>query len=190
MQRLIACSKNAEEYFTGNHHRMVRRPVRCPNCNSIRSLWALGYYRRYVSAHSRDALLISIRRFRCVHCRKTVSLLPQFAQPYRLVCNHLISAYFSGRRKSLAVIHWEAPLRQYWKRFLFWLPVLAKTIDHQYGRPPPISEPATWWYFLVHQHRGLNRTMPRLLRDFQITPFGRYSCHKPVLAEQQLHRPF
>lgn len=190
MQLLIAVSTSAEDYFAEDRHLSLRPPIRCPHCDGIRSLWALGYYRRYVSVRSRDAMLISIRRFRCIHCRKTVSLLPQFAQPYRLVCNSLINAYFSGRRKNLSVIHWEAPLRQYWKRFLFWLPVLAETIEHQYGRPPPTSEPAAWWYFLVHQHHGLNRTMARLLRDFQITPFGRYRCHKSALEEQQLHRPF
>ncbi len=184
MQCLIAVSTSAEDYFAEDRHRSVRPPIRCPHCDGLRSLWALGYYQRYVSTRARNALLISIRRFRCVLCKRTVSLLPQFAQPYRLVCNSLISMYFSGRRKNLAMLHWEAPLRQYWRRFLFWLPTLAKTIEHQYGRPPPTSEPAAWWYFLVHQHRGLNRAMMGLLRDFQITPFGRYRCHQSIPAEE------
>ena len=183
MQCLVAVSKTSNEYLKGELHRIIRPPLRCPHCQKPGTLWALGYYQRYISLLTRSVTLISVRRFRCVICRKTVSLLPLFAQPYRTICNDVIHAYFSGRRRSLIVIHWEVTLQQYWKRFAKWLPQLAKFVGNHYGLSPPISEPPAWWFFLTHYHRGLNRATSRLVRDFSITPFGRYRCHTPNRSE-------
>jgi hypothetical protein len=49
-------------------------------------------------------VLIAVRRFVCRHSPVTVSCLPQFAQPYRLVCNETIEAFFAGNLLELTHI--------------------------------------------------------------------------------------
>jgi len=67
-------------------------------------------------------------------CRKTVSLLPAFAQPYRVVRNETIQAYLSeSRRMRMDALHWEETIRRYWKRFLAWLPELSTMVGEHYG---------------------------------------------------------
>ena len=48
-------------------------------------------------------VLIAVRRFVCRHCPVTVSCLPQFAQPYRLVCNETIEAFFAGEKDRVEI---------------------------------------------------------------------------------------
>ena len=55
---------------------------------------ALGYYSRNVTSPKRGVLRIFVRRFRCCECGKTVSVLPSFVQPYRLVLNLTINEFF------------------------------------------------------------------------------------------------
>lgn len=77
-----------------------------PHCRRIKTLCALGYYVRNLSRLGAGALQLSVRRFRCCVCRKTVSLLPAFAQPYRFVQNHTIEYFVRGG--PFSDTQWEA----------------------------------------------------------------------------------
>lgn len=53
---------------------------RCPDCNDI--MIKNGFYSRYVITIFGKSYLLYIQRYRCIHCNKTVSILPSFLLPY------------------------------------------------------------------------------------------------------------
>ena len=57
------------------------RPDRCPQCEAHRPLRAHGFYTRTLVGIAFDGT-IRIRRYLCCCCKRTVSLLPEFALPY------------------------------------------------------------------------------------------------------------
>lgn len=57
------------------------RPASCPQCQANQPLVAHGFYTRTIVDTGFDGS-IRIRRYLCQACRRTVSLLPQFALPY------------------------------------------------------------------------------------------------------------
>ena len=57
------------------------RPTHCPQCQSKHPLTAHGFYTRTLIDSTFDGL-IRVRRYLCGTCRRTVSLLPEFALPY------------------------------------------------------------------------------------------------------------
>ena len=59
------------------------RPDHCPQCQAAQGLTAHGFYRRSLVDAGFDGW-IRVRRYLCRCCKRTVSLLPQFALPYLL----------------------------------------------------------------------------------------------------------
>jgi Domain of unknown function (DUF6431) len=57
------------------------RPNQCPQCQAQHSLTAHGFYSRTLVEAGFDGS-IRVRRYLCRSCRRTVSLLPEFALPY------------------------------------------------------------------------------------------------------------
>ncbi len=57
------------------------RPARCPQCEARQPLTAHGFYHRTLVDAAFDGV-IRVRRYLCRTCRRTVSLLPEFALPY------------------------------------------------------------------------------------------------------------
>jgi hypothetical protein len=57
------------------------RPSRCPQCESMDAMVCHGFYARTVEDQA-EAFVIRVRRYFCVVCRRTVSLLPEFVLPY------------------------------------------------------------------------------------------------------------
>lgn len=57
------------------------RPDHCPQCEAHHPLRAHGFYRRTLVDIAFDGT-IRIRRYLCCCCKRTVSLLPEFALPY------------------------------------------------------------------------------------------------------------
>ena len=85
-----------EVYADTDYQRQVVPSAEGPNCGVRDSLEPLGYYSRGITSTGRDVLRILIRRFRCTTCFRTVSVLPSFAHPYRLVASATVSQFFSG----------------------------------------------------------------------------------------------
>lgn len=54
---------------------------RCPHCQAKRNLYRHGYYERNALA-GQDVYRIWIAGYRCVICKKTVTVLPTFLLPY------------------------------------------------------------------------------------------------------------
>ena len=57
------------------------RPDHCPQCEAHRPLRAHGFYTRTLVDIAFDGT-IRVRRYLCCCCKRTVSLLPEFALPY------------------------------------------------------------------------------------------------------------
>ena len=179
MQIIVRVTWTAEDHLVAQKQCRMARPPRCPNCSAARSLVALGYYERWLSGTKGKDLRLSVRRFRCRACARTVSLLPDFAQPYRLVRNTAIERCFSGDPKGMEPQRNTTLLRCYWRRFTRWLPELRRTVGAGFGRSPPASRPQRWWVFLMDSTGDLARATRRLVEQMRVTVFGRYRCHQP-----------
>jgi hypothetical protein len=72
------------------------RPDHCPQCEAKTPLRAHGFYRRTLVEIDFDGM-IRVRRYLCHACKRTVSLLPQFALPYLRVGISVISRFLVAR---------------------------------------------------------------------------------------------
>ena len=72
------------------------RPDHCPQCHAAHALTAHGFYRRTLVDAGFDGS-IRVRRYLCRPCRRTVSLLPQFALPYLRFSVAVIGLFLMAR---------------------------------------------------------------------------------------------
>jgi transposase-like protein len=72
------------------------RPDHCPQCQARQPLIAHGFYRRTLVDAGFDGT-IQVRRYLCRSCRRTVSLLPEFALPYLRFGLTVISLFLVAR---------------------------------------------------------------------------------------------
>ena len=72
------------------------RPDHCPQCEARRPLTAHGYYSRTLVDVEFDGS-IRVRRYLCRSCKRTVSLLPEFALPYLRFSISVISLFLVAR---------------------------------------------------------------------------------------------
>lgn len=72
------------------------RPTQCPQCDRKQSLTGHGFYRRTIADRAFNGV-INIRRYLCRACRRTVSLLPEFALPYLRFSIPVIAAFLTSQ---------------------------------------------------------------------------------------------
>jgi hypothetical protein len=96
MQILQRFSGSIQQYLQEIADPDRYRPDSCPQCHSKCSLTAHGFYSRTLVDVSFDGA-IRIRRYLCLLCRRTVSLLPEFALPYLRSSVSLIGAFLTAR---------------------------------------------------------------------------------------------
>ncbi len=118
--------------FAGPIHRYLEqitdpdlyRPDHCPLCQARHSLIAWGFYSRsLVDLEFDDS--IRIRRYLCISCRRTVSLLPEFALPYlrfsiAIISVFLVARLLEGRTLKAAAVAASQPDMPY-QRGQFWI---------------------------------------------------------------------
>jgi len=80
------------------------RPDHCPQCEAHQPLSAHGFYSRTLVDVALDGV-IRVRRYLCRCCRRTISLLPEFALPY-LRFSITVIALFAHLR--LHLLGWPA----------------------------------------------------------------------------------
>ena len=182
MQIICTVSLSPDCYANESFHRNIKPPIECPHCNIRGTLAALGYYSRNVTSTKRGVLSIFVRRFRCRLCGRTVSILPSFAQPYRLVLNSTTNEFFGGTLGTNA-LSWLPLLQQYWNRFTKWIPEINRVIKSVVERSPPHPDAAGWWQVLVAAFGDLEKIPATLVSRFGVTLFGRYRCHSPCAEE-------
>ncbi len=145
MQNIIPTSLTPEQYAQQQYDKQVRPPELCPNCDQPHGLEALGYYSRFITQAIATVLEIWIRRFLCRHCRISVSCLPQFAQPYRLVNTQTVEAGFPGQNTRPAVQRWACLIAAYWRRFEQHLPGLLERVGSAFGALPLQATARDFW---------------------------------------------
>lgn len=178
MQIIRPVAVSPEQYANEDLQQTIKPPTRCPHCGAQEALMALGYYSRHLTSVERSVLRIFVRRFRCCICQKTVSILPSFAQPYRLVLNVTINEFFNGT-VSAHGLKWLSLLKQYWNRFKKWLPAVESTIASLVERSPPSSDPIGWWQIIVQEFGNLESITTTLVS--RLPPLD------DTLAEHQSH---
>lgn len=72
------------------------RPDHCPQCEAKQPLAGHGFYRRTLVDRVFDGV-IRVRRYLCRLCRRTVSLLPEFALPWLRFSLTVISLFLVAR---------------------------------------------------------------------------------------------
>jgi len=140
-------------------------------------LGAHGYYQRYVTGSTKKELLIAVRRFKCRSCTVTVSCLPSFAQPYKLVNNDTITDGFNGKQTPL-VERWAGLIASYLREFESHLPELVRRVGNVFG-PLKVNQSAQdFWLLLIRRCRDLGRATAILVEQFHTCLFGTYRCHQ------------
>ena len=95
------------------------RPACCPQCQAKQPLTAHGFYTRTLVDVAFDGL-IRVRRYLCQFCRRTVSLLPEFALPYLRFSIAVISLWLLARLLPASPGRTAPPPMPY-QRGQFWL---------------------------------------------------------------------
>jgi transposase-like protein len=100
------------------------RPDHCPQCQAAHALLAHGFYRRTLVDAGFDGS-IRVRRYLCRSCRRTVSLLPQFALSYlrfsvAVIGLFLMARLRAGRTRAAAAALAGLPSMPY-QRGQFWV---------------------------------------------------------------------
>lgn len=72
------------------------RPTHCPQCQAQRSLTAHGFYSRTLVDAGFDGS-IRVRRYLCRSCKRTVSLLPEFALPFLRFSVSILALFLAAR---------------------------------------------------------------------------------------------
>ena len=140
--------------------------------------WLQGVYERNISNKS-SSLRIIILRYFCKPTGATVSLLPDFAQPYRLLQSDLIEAYFFERANG-CIDSWLDLLKSYRRCFETWHIELSAVVGFALGRAPPAMGSSAVEYFkwLVGAcGKSLGNVTRTLTKQLKVSTFGRYQCH-------------
>ena len=178
MQTIFPTSLTPEQYAEQKQHTQVKPPEICPNCLAAFTLEALAYYRRYITTAAALVLQIKVRRFLCWICKVSVSCLPSFAQPYRVVNTPTVEAGFNGQTQRPEVQRWAGLIAVYWQRFQTHLPTLVRQVGNAFG-PVPLQPTAPgFWRQLLKQGGDLAGITRQLIHQFHTCLFGTYRCHQ------------
>lgn len=178
MQLIYTTFESVEEYQSRQTHARLSGPRACPNCGRPARLHSHGTYQRYTTSSGPGTPKISIRRFCCPACRRTVSLLPSFAQPYRLVLNDTIDAWASGERSRADVRRWTMRIKHYWNQYRRWLPIFRLKVSG-FLSARRHHTPEAVWNEVLRRTGSLAAATAHLTERYQVTMFGEYKCHLP-----------
>ncbi len=183
MQKIVRVKVSVEAYVREQAHRQMSPPSQCPNCGRFHRLWAHGYYRRYSTESVGKPIAFRVRRFLCTYCRVTVSCLPCFAQPYRLVNHTTLDAFLKGRTRRRDVEAQQELLGRYLRRFAEWRPELLHIIGHRFGRASPKEDATAFLRRAVATCGSASKLTVHLVEQFRTTCFGTYRCHQAFFAQ-------
>lgn len=158
----------------------MKRPDLCPNCGSLKKLWSHGCYTRGVSSQRGGfPVIINVKRYICRQCRRTTSLLPAFAQPYRLVRNGAIEDYFKYGVVDQSNLKWLGLLIRYKKVFEAKWPLIRKFRSGMTESEMSDSNVGSAWWQLEDWLGSVADATRSLSFCHRVTLFGCYRCHWP-----------
>ena len=169
--QILCTVKNISTYIAAcNPFDMVSRPVVCPACKQQGGFHRHGTYERYVSRYQ-----IKVARFRCKHCGLTISMLPDFALPYRYRSLDETDGYFRASEKQRRNLSDAELLRRYWRRWMQHSPTLQRFSASASGKLE--RDPLKYWQHLDGKAGGLAMEHGRLIKRYGLSLLGCYRCH-------------
>ena len=140
--------------FTGSIQQYVEsisgsdryRPDHCPQCEAKQALIGHGFYRRTLVDPAFDGV-IRVRRSLCRLCKRTVSLLPQFALPWlrfsiTVISLFLVARLLQGLTLAAAALAARQPALPY-QRGQFWIRRFRKQAPRLGVALAPLAVPVT-----------------------------------------------
>ena len=120
MQILHPFTGSVQQYLARLADPDLYRPAHCPHCQAKDPLTAHGFYIRTLIDTTFDGF-IPVRRYRCRGCRRTVSLLPEFALPYLRSSVAVIALFLVARLLHAKTLADALPPATPYQRGQFWL---------------------------------------------------------------------
>jgi transposase-like protein len=120
MQILHPLTGSVQQYLEQLPDPDTCRPSHCPLCQAKHPLTAHGFYSRTI-VDSDFAGVIRVRRYLCETCRRTVSLLPEFALPYLRTSVALIALFLVARLLHAKTLQAALPSTASYQCGQFWL---------------------------------------------------------------------
>ena len=120
MQILHPFTGSVQQYLKHLADPDQHRPADCPQCQAKQPLTAHGFYTRTLVDCAFDGLL-RVRRYLCQTCRRTVSLLPEFALPYLRSSVTVIALFLMARLLQANTLAAALPPSSPYQRGQFWL---------------------------------------------------------------------
>lgn len=120
MQILHPFTGSVQQYLEHLADPDQHRPAHCPQCQAKHPLTAHGFYSRTLIDSAFDGL-IRVRRYLCETCRRTVSLLPEFALPYLRSSVTVIALFLIARLLQAKTLAAALPPSSPYQRGQFWL---------------------------------------------------------------------
>ena len=96
MQILYPFDGSIQQYNEKCRDLHDHRPCSCALCGAKKPLRAHGFYWRSASAPGFDGFIL-VRRYLCLFCRRTISLLPEFLLPYLRFAIPVIGLFLKSR---------------------------------------------------------------------------------------------
>src|SRR5215471_1822218 len=145
MQILHPFAGSIQEYCEAISDSDRYRPDHCPLCEAQHPLAGHGFYQRTLVDVAFDGV-IRIRRYLCRLCKRTVSLLPQFALPWlrfslSVISLFLVARLLQGVTLAAAALVARQPAMpyqrgQFWvRRFCKQAPALALSLATKAAQP-------------------------------------------------------
>ena len=120
MQILHPFTGSVQQYLDQLADPDRHRPAHCPQCQAKHPLIAHGFYARTLIDAAFDAA-IRVRRYLCEVCKRTVSLLPEFALPYLRSSVTVIALFLIARLLQAKTLAEALPPSSPYQRGQFWL---------------------------------------------------------------------
>ena len=184
------------------------RPNHCPQCDARQPLIGHGFYRRTVVDTAFDGV-IRVRRYLCRLCKRTVSLLPEFALPWLRFSITVISLFLVARLlKGLTLVaaaRAASLMNMPYQRGQFWIRRFRKQAPPLSVSLAPLAKPVMATDFVsrslhllesvgwIAAHRFLFAELRTHLFGWphSLAPHGRRATLAPErCAAEAAHRPF
>lgn len=145
---------------------LITRPKSCPRCGKEHAFHSQGLYSRFV-----DELTVWIVRFRCRYCALDVSVLPDFAMPYKNRSVAVVDEYFKASDEERRQLGGHDTLRHYWRAWVrgYQRVLRMAGVAAEHAR-------AAWIRLSAH-FRGAPAAQRRLVGEYRQALLKRYRVH-------------
>jgi len=153
------------------------RPDHCPQCQAKQPLTGHGFYCRTLVDLGFDGV-IRVRRYLCLLCKRTVSLLPEFALPWlrfslTVISLFLVAHFLRGLTLAAAALAASQRAMPY-QRGQFWIRRFRRQAEHLCAALAGLAAPPTATTFAI---RALH----------MLESIGWIAAHRFLFAHLRMH---